>query len=106
MTASLGRRGAALAGLPVPRPPVRSGAGPGEQLTRNGCEHDSGAAWLRVEPGRSVPVVRAPERPGTARRGVAAGDVIKTPADLSRRVCLPVGADGCHLGTGQRLRDA
>src|SRR5450756_2239224 len=114
MTASLGRRAAAAAGLPVPRPQVRSGAAPGEKPTRTGCEHDPGAdgtawsraAWSWAARDASVPVVRAPERPGTARRGVATGDVVETPGDLGRRVGLPVGADACHLGTRQRLRDA
>src|SRR5450759_2119625 len=114
MTPSLGRPASALAGLPVPRPQVRSGAAPGEKPTRTGCEHDPGAdgtawsraAWSWAAREASVPVVRAPERPGTARRGVTTGDVVETPGDLGRRVGLPVGADGCHLGTRQRLRDA
>src|SRR3954452_8364609 len=53
----------------------------------------------------SVPAVALGVGPGAAGRGVAALDVVEPPVDLGLGVGTPVGRDGAHLGTGQRLRD-
>src|SRR3954447_4010481 len=54
----------------------------------------------------SVPAVSLLEGPRTAGCAVARPDILQPPADLGRRVVLPVGSGGRHLRARQGLRDA
>src|SRR5699024_1864216 len=75
-------------------------AGVGEGF-RGTCEYRGVAGAYRRA--GLVPAVGLPEGPGTARAAVTAVHVVEAPLDLGRRVGLPVGARGGHLGARERL---